>query len=433
MRIIILHMETNEQSPAIAHFNRDLIWNLVSTVVLAVGGLLFSVLIALFYEPTSLGVFNQAHAYYVLFSQFAVMGVHIATGKYTAEHHLDADLTQRYLWTGLLCALCTSIVCFLVLGGGIVAFGLLQKSDVWFATFLTILALPLFSVNKVALSYLNGLSRMRAYAVFQAMRPILIVLTILACSLLSIPGKYLSSAFFVAELILTITFFLYIAVCRIPIARPRLDLAKELLRFGVYIFPGNLILEFNTRIDIIVLGLFTGNDYLVGIYSFAALFAEGFYQLFVVVRRIINPKITQAYSNQDGLKERLEAIIAPPKKYLRVGAPAASVLLVAGYYAACYVLHREPYLAATIPLAILTLSIALNSRNICLGNLLSDIGKPKAESLVNLVAAAVNFGLNCALVPFFGIIGSAVATGISYFVFAFVQRKLFIRHLGYTL
>ena len=52
---------------------------------------------------------------------------------------------------------------------------------------------------------------------------------------------------------------------------------------------------------------------------------------------------------------------------------------------------------------------------------------------MNLIAAAVNFGLNCALVPFFGIIGSAVATGISYFVFAFVQRKLFIRHLGYTL
>ena len=239
------------------------------------------------------------------------MGVHIATGKYTAEHHLDAELTQRYLWTGLLCALCTSIVCFLVLGGGIFAFGLLQKSDVWFATFLTIAALPLFSVNKVALSYLNGLSRMRAYAVFQAMRPILIVLTILACALLSVPGKYLSSAFFVAEFILTIVFFLYVAICRIPVARPRLDLAKELLRFGVFIFPDNLILEFNTRIDIIVLGLFTGNDYLVGIYSFAALFAEGFYQLFVVVRRIINPKITQAYGNQDGLKERLEAIIAP--------------------------------------------------------------------------------------------------------------------------
>ena len=425
-------MEAINQKLPESDFRSHLVWNMASTVILAVGGLLFSILIALFYDPETLGVFNQAYAYYILFSQFSVLGVHMATAKLTAEHHKDA-LPQKLLWTGIVCVLIVSLACVLVIGGFFLITGLVNQGNVWFATLLTLTALPLFSVNKVALSYLNGLSQMRAYAVFQALRPIFIVGSILFLSLKGYPGKYLAASFCLAELALLIFLALYAAVDRIPLKRPNFALAKELLRFGISIFPGNLILEFNTKIDIICLGLFTGNDYLVGIYSFAALFAEGFYQLFVVVRRIINPKITQAYSLREGLRDHLNDLVALVKKYLRFGAPAAAVLLIGIYYAACYILKREPYLAALLPLAVLACSIAANSKNICLGNLLSDIGKPSAESLVNLIAAASNVVFNCILIPLFGLIGAAVATGISYFVFAYAQRWLITKHLGYAL
>jgi O-antigen/teichoic acid export membrane protein len=426
-------MEMSNRKLPVMHFQRDLIWNLASTVILAVGGLLFSVLIALFYDPEVLGVFNQAYAYYILFAQFAVLGVHMATGKLTAEHHQDGDMPQRLLWTGILSVAVISLLCVLVIGAFLLLTGLIDRGDVWFATFLTLAALPMLSVNKVALSYLNGLSQMRAYAVLQGLRPVLIVGGILFCSLNGYPGKYLAGSFFAAELVLMILFFLYSAFRRIPLARPDRALAKELLRFGVSIFPGNLILEFNTKIDIICLGLFTGSNYLVGIYSFAALFAEGFYQLFVVVRRIINPRITQAYAEGQGLKERLKSIVSMFARYLRFGAPAAAALLVLVYYAACYLLKRESYIAAMVPLVILACSITINSKSICLGNTLSDIGKPSAESLVNIIAAASNFAFNCILIPLFGLIGAAVATGASYFVYMLVQRRLIQKNLGFTL
>lgn len=426
-------MKTVNPKQSTTCFRRDLIWNLASTAVLAVGGLLFSVLIALFYDPEVLGVFNQAFAYYTLFAQFAVLGVHMATAKLTAEHHENGNMPQRILWTGILSVTVISLLFVLVIGSFLLLTGLINRSDVWFATLLTLAALPMFSVNKVSLSYLNGLSKMRAYAVLQGLRPLLIVGGILFCSLSGYPGKYLAGSFFTAELVLMILFFLYSAFRRIPLARPEKALAKELLRFGLSIFPGNLILEFNTKIDIICLGLFTGNDYLVGIYSFAALFAEGFYQLFVVVRRIINPRITQVYAERTDLKNRLQSIVSLFARYLRFGAPAAAILLALVYYAACRLLHREPYLAAMVPLVILLGSITINSKSICLGNLLSDIGKPKKESLVNLLSAAANFTLNCALIPLFGITGAAIATGVSYFIFAFIQRRFFVQSLGYPL
>ncbi len=426
-------METINRKLPERDFCRDLLWNLISTGLLAVGGLLFSVLIALFYHPDVLGVFNQAYAYYILFSQFAVLGIHMATAKLTAEHVGEGDLPQRYLWTGLFSVTGISILCVLVIGGFLLLTDLVNCGDVWFATLLTVAALPLFSINKVALAYLNGLSKMRSYAVLQALRPILIVGAILFCSLNGYPGKYLSASFFVAELILTLVFAIYAVILRVPFARWDRSIAKEMLHFGISIFPGNLILEFNTKIDIICLGLLTGSDYLVGIYSFAALFAEGFYQLFVVVRRIINPKITQAYTERESLREKLNGILALITRYLRFGAPAAALLLIGVYYAACYLLKREPYLAALPSLAILTSAIALNSRNICLGNLLSDTGKPSSESLVNIIAAGSNVVCNCILIPLFGITGAALGTAISYFVFAYAQRRLITKHLGYAL
>ena len=44
----------------------------------------------------------------------------------------------------------------------------------------------------------------------------------------------------------------------------------------------------NTRIDIFMLGIFL-SDQLVGIYSVAALFVEGFLQIIVVLQNNFNP------------------------------------------------------------------------------------------------------------------------------------------------
>ena len=57
----------------------------------------------------------------------------------------------------------------------------------------------------------------------------------------------------------------------------------------------------NTRIDVIMLGFFL-DDKSVGIYSFAAFFAEGFLQLIIVIQNNLNPKIA-LLSGKNSLKE----------------------------------------------------------------------------------------------------------------------------------
>ena len=52
----------------------------------------------------------------------------------------------------------------------------------------------------------------------------------------------------------------------------------EHLNFGVKGFLSGALAEVNTRVDVILLGLYT-NFTIVGIYTFAATFAEGFSQI----------------------------------------------------------------------------------------------------------------------------------------------------------
>jgi O-antigen/teichoic acid export membrane protein len=55
-------------------------------------------------------------------------------------------------------------------------------------------------------------------------------------------------------------------------------------------FFGGMLSDLNTRVDIILLGYFV-NDASVGIYSFAAVFAEGFGQISYVVKQNLDPII----------------------------------------------------------------------------------------------------------------------------------------------
>ena len=66
-------------------FSADVAWNVGSLAVLGVSGILLNVLIGRCYDEAALGVFNQALAAYIFFSQLAV-GVTMTT----INRHLEA-------------------------------------------------------------------------------------------------------------------------------------------------------------------------------------------------------------------------------------------------------------------------------------------------------------------------------------------------------
>lgn len=72
-------------------FHHGVLWNIASLGIAGVSGMVLVYLIGAVYNAAALGVFNQVFAY-ILFSQFAVLGIqysvlrHIAASRDTAEH-----------------------------------------------------------------------------------------------------------------------------------------------------------------------------------------------------------------------------------------------------------------------------------------------------------------------------------------------------------
>lgn len=402
-------------------FKCGLAWNYVSVIILSASGFLFTILISCYYNPETLGVFNQVYAWYIVLSQISVMGIQAAVTKYCAEYCQQVKILLKIISSAVIAVLGTSLLTTLGIyllipvlshGSDNLELGLRQ----------IVPALLFFSLNKVFLGILNGLSEMKAYAVFQSLRYILLVSAIWGMALLHIDGNLLNSCFLISEILLTTSILIYFLKHKLLILSCNWSWIKKNIEFGIRIMPANLVLEINSKVDVLCLGFILGNDYLVGIYSFAILFAEGFYQLFITLRRSLNPYITRKYY-EGTLQQEIIMLKRKYQKYYYCIVPVLAVVLILVYYTFCYILGDIDYLKAKIPLIIVTISIASNGYSIILGNLLAQIGEPVHESYINILTVAINFIGNIIMIYVWGMIGAAIATAVSYFAFSFMLRN----------
>ena len=401
-------------------FVEGLIWNYGSVVILSVSGFLLNFLNIFFYDAAALGIFNRAQAWYGILSQITVWGVHMSIMKLIPECKDDRQEREMILSSAFVGVLLFSVVCVVIIEAAL-PWVITNNRGLLTSMQMIVPALVFFSLNKVLLNYLNGLSEMKAYAFLQSLRYIVIVITILIFGILRCDHIRLTLCFMAAEIVVFAVSVGYLIHKKLFIKKISLKYVKEHARFGTCILMSNMVTELKTKVDIICLGFILGNDYLIGIYSFAVLFADGFYQLFYVVRRSINPKITE-YHVKGKLQEGIAAINANLKKYLRVLSPLALAALGVGYYILCCLLHQKEYLVGLQYLLIICVAIMLSGRKIILGNIFAQTGFPTCESIVNTITVISNFSLNIIFIYIWGLSGAALATAVSYIIFGCALR-----------
>lgn len=399
------------------NFVEGLIWNYGSVVILSASGFLLNFLIVYFYDAAALGVFNRAYAWYCVFSQIAVWGVHMSVMKLIPEHKEDAGERELIMSSALIGVFLFSAVC-VVLIEAVLPWVVTANSRLLASMQVVMPGLVFFSLNKVLINYLNGLSDMKAFSFFRSLRYIVIIINIFVLGTLQYDSTWLSFSFTEAEMVVFVCCVVYLVHKKLFIKKPSLKYVREHFRFGTFILMSNLVTEINTKVDIICLGFMVGDDYLIGIYSFAVLFTEGFYQLYFVVRRSINPKITECYVGGE-FQKGIEQISGKLKKYLRVLSPLALGMLIAGYCVLCFFLQQEEYLVGLKFLIIICLAIMVTGRKIIFGNLFAQTGLPLRESVVNTITVVSNFTLNIVFIYFMGLSGAAVATAASYLIFGY--------------
>lgn len=409
----------------------DTAWNYSAFAVMAITGLILNFFVAAHFGVETLGVFNQIYAVYVITAQFAVMGLHDSAQKHTAEldhatEHRDVvSAAALVLAAGFGLAAAAAVY---LLSGPI---GVLASSaPVGKGIALAAPGLLFFAINKVLMGVLNGIRRMKAFAAAQAFRIVMILVSCLVIAGLGEPGYVLGLSFTIAEVVLLpVLLFL---------VRPRMvDFARGAefghwlrthFRFGTKALINGVLAESYIRIDIIMLGIFV-SDHDVGIYSFAALFIEGLYQVPVVMRTVANPVLVRLFSAGD----RSEMT----RFYRRV----AGLSLLVFALAAGAVLLVFPYLAPFFPddlvplsypiLMVLASGLLIYSAVIPLDHILLQAGQPGRQSLLMTVNVLVNAALNLALIPYFGIYGAAAATAVAFVTASLLVNAAAWRWLGF--
>jgi O-antigen/teichoic acid export membrane protein len=391
----------------------DLLFNYSSLAIVAVGGLLTNVIVARYLGEAALGVFAQAYAVYIAASQLAVGGVHISVLRSVAQARADRAEQARLVASGLALSLAlgAAVACLVLLGRGLLG-ALLGSSELPSALAFAALALVPFALNKTLLNALNGLERMRVYALLQALRMIVLLLTLAVLASSRRPAAQLTLGLLFAELcVLSLALPLVVRQLQLRPARVSRDWLERHLSFGVRGLLSGVFLELNTRIDVLAIGLFLP-DLEVGRYSMAAAFAEGLYQCLIVVRNQLNPPLAALLLEQD--RAQIQRMVRRAWRYLY---PGMIVAYLAGLGALQLVLSyqlRLPDLPAIRACyLILGAGVLAVSGFVPFDGALLHAGRPAHYTLYTFLIALSNLVLNLALVPWLGIQGAALGTALA--------------------
>lgn len=391
---------------------------------MAVMGLAINSIIIKFYNASVLGIYNEAYAWYLILSQTSVWGIHMAVVKYVPETDKEEQrsiiLKTALCLTVCLAGMTTAITCIII--------SFLEFA--WkLALYRAILGLLLFSINKVFLSYLNAVCRMTLYAIIQIVRYSLLMVIVFFFALNGIDGVNLSLTFPITEsmvlMILVILFRKQLSMRGVLNG----DRAKQLLTFGTRILPSNMVIEMNSKVDVVCLGLFVENTSAIGVYSFAILFTDGLYQTFITLRKIINPQLSRKMIDGE-LNFFLKKLTQIIKKYVYFLYFVIYFMILLCYYCLCKCFLGDEYLFGISFIAIIGGTIVITGKQIILGDVLAQASFPLEESILNTTTVGINIILNVILINLIGLFGAALATAVSYCAFAVIMTFMCRKKLG---
>ena len=409
----------------------DAVWNYGAFAAMAATGMFLNLFIAAFYGVEALGIFNQIYVVYIISSQFAVLGFHDSAQKYVSE----LDMEPEHLGVVSLAAL------VLAAGFGLlVAFaiyfladpiGILFESEpVGSGIALAAPGLMFIAINKVLMGVLNGMRMMKHFAGAQALRAVAILLCCVGIMLFEYPPYMLGLGFPIAEIVLLplLLYFVHPHLTNFSSFEAFKRWVRVHFHFGSRALINGLLIQSYIRIDVIMLGIFVG-DHDVGIYTFAAMFVDGLFQIPIIFRTLANPELVRFFKSGEKL--------ATAQFCRSVGAVSLGVFGVV----AAIVLFIYPYLGPYFPddlvnlsyplLLVLSGGLILYAVMIPVDMIVLQAGMPGRQSLLMTFNVLVNVALNLALIPLYGLYGAAVATAIAFAIASIAINGATWKWLGF--
>lgn len=406
-------------------FSIDSLFNLMSVGFGGILYILINTIILRYYGEDVLGAFNLSYAIYIIIAQIAVFGIHLSVQMHIPKFFKEPSRMNEIMTSSLVLTLLLSVgVVALVYPflGYLASF--FDSKMLENGLFYCLWGIVFFSLNKVLLAYVNGVRKMKAFAIFTFLRFLFMFGFLLGIIFTDKTPILITGIFALTELLLFILLIIYTLIYfRVKINANVWAFVKKHFQFGKSAFLGNLLLDINTRVDVIMLGyLMTEKE--VGIYSFVLAVSEGVMQIPTVFRNNINPIITKA-SVMKNVSEKLEKILQKNVRsfYKIIGGIALATIVL--YPVGLYILGIEAYFMVYWALyAILVFGIVLSAGYLPFSMLFNQMHLPNIQSLLFFILFLANVVGNFVFINLFGLYGAAIGTALSYVSMVFFIRLL---------
>ena len=191
------------------------------------------------------------------------------------------------------------------------------------------------------------------------------------------------------------------------------ETAKKLLHFGIQTVMSGIVSIILYRIDVLMIGYFMTSTE-VGIYSVAI----GIARMIWIIPQSINTVSYPTFSYYWGKGEHdvVNKLFDRGLKYSAcMLAPIGLGLAIFGKDA-ILLLYGTTFLPAVLPLQILLIGAVVRGIWISIGTIFSAVGRVDLGYKIPPLTAIPNILLDYALIPYYGILGAAIATTISFFI-----------------
>ncbi len=400
------------------------VWNLVPVALLGIVGLGLNFAIGRWWGTAALGVFTQVTTAYFVLAIIGAIGINVSALRAIAEQPTNRPRVAAIFLGALVpaLALAAAVTVMFIASRHLIA-GWLDSDAVAEGILWATPGLACFVVNKLLLSIVNGLGRMRAFAVYTSLRYVMIAVGLVIAGALDLEVAQLPIIWTITEgTLLLVLIGEVLATISLREARGWRPWVREHLRFGIRGAGATLLFELNSRLDIWLLGA-AMSDTQVGIYSMAASMAEGVSQLAVAVQVNLNPKIAAHLAA--GRTAEVDTLIRQSRRWFVPG-----MILVCGLAAACFpfvvpwLTGDAAFSGGAIPFALLMAGVVVASPWLPFNQVLMMGARPGWHTIYMLVAVGLNIVLNVLLIPIYGLVGAALATAIALLASALWLRRL---------
>jgi len=375
-----------------------------------------------------LGLYRMTFTIYGIALLIAGIGIQATMIKYVAEYKKDRNKFNQIVSSGVITSL--------FFGIGFIA--LFHFSSGSFADIFNMprlshlikilsLAFPFALVGGVLLGLLNGLREMKKYATAVIIQSVSMTIITLA---LVYYGFGVASAVIgvVFASVVYCLFLIYVTRNYFEITFSNyIQTTKRILKFSSQIFGANAINMINYQADIVLIGYFlTFTD--VGYYTVAVGLSKFLWIFPQAIQTIAYPTTSEYWAKNN--HSTLQTMVNKSMKY------TACILLPlglgVGFFATGIVtmIFGKAFFYSVLPLQILIVGtvifgIAFKS----IGGALPGANRPDLSLKTTCAGAIINIILNVSLIPYFGIVGAAIATAASLITMAFIFVGLTIKTL----